>query len=214
MITGANTDVDYEGRTYHVQTEDKGRENPVVESLIYCQGEILGTQRHDYAEEIAGGYEERRVAEIVERQHQKLIREIRNGLWSEEGPHLVGEQFLTERSFDEVVLDFLQSDEEIQRVFLEIEGERELVAGDSLTLRVRARQGSKRGKAAVDVHLVVRLVKEGQDPVLLAEGPTDANGRFSSEVTLNGGAASGTALLVAAAVPGGGILRVPLVRPS
>ena len=53
MITGANTDVEYEGRTYHVQTEDKGRENPVVESLIYCQGEILGTRRHDYTEEMA-----------------------------------------------------------------------------------------------------------------------------------------------------------------
>jgi hypothetical protein len=214
MITGANTDVEYEGRTYHVQTEDRGRENPVVESLIYCQGEILGTRRYEYAEEMAESYNETRVIALVERQHQKLIREIRNGLWSEEGPHLVGEEFLTDRSFDELVSEFLQSDEELQRVHLELEGSPELIAGETLTLSLRARQGKKRGKLAADVHLVVRLVKQGEDPTLLAEGATDQKGRFTSEVTLNGESGAGTALVVAATVPGGGLLRIPLTRPS
>ena len=35
MITGFNTDVPYRGEVYHVQTEDKGTDNPMVESLIY-----------------------------------------------------------------------------------------------------------------------------------------------------------------------------------
>ncbi len=45
MITGFNTDVEYEGRVFHVQTEDKGRTNPVVESLVYSGGEIVASRR-------------------------------------------------------------------------------------------------------------------------------------------------------------------------
>jgi hypothetical protein len=50
MITGFNTDVAYEDRTFHVQTEDKGRTNPVVESLVYSGGEIVASRRASYAE--------------------------------------------------------------------------------------------------------------------------------------------------------------------
>ena len=45
MVTGFNTDVKYKGVTYHVQTEDKGPTTPMVLTLIYKGGEILGGQR-------------------------------------------------------------------------------------------------------------------------------------------------------------------------
>ena len=38
MITGFNTDVKYKGTVFHVQTEDKGVANPIIESLIYKGG--------------------------------------------------------------------------------------------------------------------------------------------------------------------------------
>ena len=44
MITGFNTDVKYRGVVYHVQTEDKGEGNPMIETLIYKGGEILGSR--------------------------------------------------------------------------------------------------------------------------------------------------------------------------
>ena len=43
MITGFNSDVKYRGLVYHVQTEDKGAENPLIETLIYKGGEILAS---------------------------------------------------------------------------------------------------------------------------------------------------------------------------
>jgi hypothetical protein len=43
MITGFNTDVKYRGVVYHVQTEDKGTTNPLIETLIYKGGEIGAT---------------------------------------------------------------------------------------------------------------------------------------------------------------------------
>ena len=80
MITGFNTDVDYLGRVYHVQTEDKGLKNPVVESLIYCGGEIVTSRRTSY-EELASHADfcEEQVLSRMEAQHDKLIRDIRNG---------------------------------------------------------------------------------------------------------------------------------------
>ena len=44
LITGFNTDVKYKGVVYHVQTEDKGVSNPLIETLIYKGGEILGSR--------------------------------------------------------------------------------------------------------------------------------------------------------------------------
>ena len=35
VLTGYNTDIEYSGTVYHVQTEDKGQSNPLVESLVY-----------------------------------------------------------------------------------------------------------------------------------------------------------------------------------
>ena len=48
MITGFNTDVDFDGRVFHVQTEDKGRENPTIESLVYSRGEIVAARNTRY----------------------------------------------------------------------------------------------------------------------------------------------------------------------
>src|SRR5438093_339781 len=50
MVTGFNTDVQHRGKTYHVQTEDKGLQNPIIETLIYMGGEILAARRTSYAD--------------------------------------------------------------------------------------------------------------------------------------------------------------------
>jgi len=41
VITGFNTDIKHNEKVYHVQTEDKGLQNPYIESLVYVGGEIL-----------------------------------------------------------------------------------------------------------------------------------------------------------------------------
>jgi hypothetical protein len=48
VITGYNTDVEFEGVTYHVQTEDKGLAKPIILSLVYDRGTILASKRLPY----------------------------------------------------------------------------------------------------------------------------------------------------------------------
>ena len=40
MITGFNTDIRHNDKVYHIQTEDKGLQNPYIESLVYVGGAV------------------------------------------------------------------------------------------------------------------------------------------------------------------------------
>ena len=49
MLTGYNTDIRHGEVVLHVQTEDKGRENPAIETVIYLKGQVLAARRTPYA---------------------------------------------------------------------------------------------------------------------------------------------------------------------
>src|SRR5512134_2472445 len=79
VITGFNTDVKFRGLVYHVQTEDKGRDNPLIETLIYKGGEILASRRLPYAELIRDRDAEKAIAGLMEEQHKAMILEVKRG---------------------------------------------------------------------------------------------------------------------------------------
>jgi len=80
VITGFNTDVKHGDRVFHVQTEDRGLGNPVVESLVYVGGEILLSKKSPYKEHIAGDrVDEKAVREMMDLQHRRIIEAIRRG---------------------------------------------------------------------------------------------------------------------------------------
>src|SRR2546423_6390388 len=79
MITGFNTDVRYDGRVYHVQTEDRGQNIPVLESLVYIGGTIVAKKRTPYADQLSGGATEEMIASLLKRQHQIIIAAIKAG---------------------------------------------------------------------------------------------------------------------------------------
>src|SRR5215216_7291661 len=79
MITGFNTDVRHDGRIYHVQTEDRGRENPVLESLVYIGGTIVAKKSTPYSEQLSSGATEEAIASLLKRQHQVIIAAIKAG---------------------------------------------------------------------------------------------------------------------------------------
>lgn len=79
MITGYNTDVEHGGVVYHVQTEDKGLETPLILSLVYTGGAILASRRSPYDDLIASGLSEAVLAERVKRQHRLICAAINAG---------------------------------------------------------------------------------------------------------------------------------------
>lgn len=79
MITGFNTDVEHDGVVYHVQTEDKGLESPIILSLVYSGGTILASKRSPYADLIASGFSDEVLAERLKRQHRLICAAIHSG---------------------------------------------------------------------------------------------------------------------------------------
>ena len=79
VITGFNTDVEYEGVTYHVQTEDKGVETPLILSLVYNRGTILASKRSPYEDLLKGVFDENVLAERLQKQHKLICAAIRGG---------------------------------------------------------------------------------------------------------------------------------------
>lgn len=79
MIKGFNTDVTYHGMVLHVQTEDRGLNNPKIVTTIYIKGEIIDTRTLSYDDIIASSCVEEVVKELMEKQHQKAIQDILDG---------------------------------------------------------------------------------------------------------------------------------------
>lgn len=79
MITGFNTDIEHDGVVYHVQTEDKGLDSPLILSLVYSGGAILASKRSRYEDLIAAGFKEEVLAERLKRQHRLICAAINAG---------------------------------------------------------------------------------------------------------------------------------------
>lgn len=79
MITGFNTDIEHDGVVYHVQTEDKGLDSPIILSLVYSGGTILASKRSPYADLIEQGFSDEVLAERLKRQHRLICAAIHSG---------------------------------------------------------------------------------------------------------------------------------------
>jgi len=79
VITGFNTDIEHDGVVYHVQTEDKGLDTPIILSLVYVGGAILASKRAPYEDLIAKGFSDEALSERLKRQHRLICAAINSG---------------------------------------------------------------------------------------------------------------------------------------
>ena len=79
MITGFNTDVRHEGHVYHVQTEDGGKDNQILESLVYIGGTVVAKKSTPYPEPLKASASQEKLASLLKRQHQVIIAAIKAG---------------------------------------------------------------------------------------------------------------------------------------
>ena len=84
MLVGYNTNINYKGKTYHVQTEDSGIKNPFIITLLYLQGTILASNRISYAELASRPDYKKNVRELMKEQHKSMIKELISGKYSKD----------------------------------------------------------------------------------------------------------------------------------
>ena len=79
MLSGFNHNIKFKGKTYHIQTEDGGRENPRIITHIFLGGVILSTVRSSYQDMLSlPGWEES-VRGRMKVQHLEEIRKLFSG---------------------------------------------------------------------------------------------------------------------------------------
>ena len=199
VLTGYNTDINSDGTTYHVQTEDKGRSNPYIESLIYARGEILYSKKTAYDDLVLQDADDKEVAVLMERQHRTLVEAIRRGKLrqltgeppkNEPGADIASAPTAEEPSLDEVILDYLKAQRGRAHLILSSSGEKDFVYGSETEIRIVAVDSQDNApQAGVKVSVLFKSTAEPRR-LQMAEGETDANGVFLAHAALpefNGG---------------------------
>jgi hypothetical protein len=80
MIFGFNTDLRVGNAVYHVQTEDRGDVNPVIDTTIYSKGRILHRRVNSYKDfQESPEFNPTALRERLEVQHRAIIDELRSG---------------------------------------------------------------------------------------------------------------------------------------
>jgi hypothetical protein len=202
VLTGFNTDIEYSGTVYHVQTEDKGRANPLVESLVYTSGEILYSRRTPYHDLVAQNVESETIASLMERQHRNIVQAVQAGGVERltETSDLIADADDTtitrrkeptrrveepgEPSLDQVILDYLEAQRQRAHLVLRAAGEQHFFYGGQATITILAEDSIDH--VPIEGVSVTAIFKSTAEPrrLVLAEGSTDESGRFTAEARL------------------------------
>jgi hypothetical protein len=159
VITGYNTDVEYDGVVYHVQTEDKGLQTPVILSLVYTGGAILASKRSPYDDLISRGLDESVLTARLQRQHKLICAAVHAG-------RIEDLKRMSERDSAPVATraHAPAADVEAQRTESGSQSTEQNADDDGLVVRLIEERGL-RGGQTVDLHLLVtRAGRAGREP--------------------------------------------------
>jgi hypothetical protein len=181
-----------------VQTEDKGRNNPLVESLVYTSGEILYSRRTPYDDLVEQDVDREAIATMMERQHRSIVDAVQTGGLA----RLTGKIEIAadddttithgeadsdtdeEPSLDQVILDYLESQRDQAHLILRASIEHDFAYGGVAPISVLA-VDSVNHSPQTGVKVVV-LFKSTAEPrrQVLAEGETGEDGVYSAEADM------------------------------
>lgn len=99
MLLGKNTNINHNGKVYHVQTEDSGVNRPHIITLLYHGGNIIFSKKTSYADIVNSEYMEGVVKDLMEEQHNNMIKALKSGAFDKPG------EPAREKSVDAVVLN-------------------------------------------------------------------------------------------------------------
>lgn len=81
MIFGHNTDVNLHGTIYHVQTEDRGINNALLETTVYCRGRVLHRLVNNYFDLLPLNQDKEAALKLrLDAQHRMVLEEMRTGV--------------------------------------------------------------------------------------------------------------------------------------
>lgn len=81
MIYGHNSNVKVADNTFHVQTEDRGEANSLIDTTVYCQGRVLHRRTNNYSDLLPLNEDRAQALKLrLDDQHTTVMEEIRSGV--------------------------------------------------------------------------------------------------------------------------------------
>jgi len=224
VITGFNTDIKHNDKVYHIQTEDKGLQNPYIESLVYVGGEILASKKTSYGEQVKTGVDEKWIGSLMEQQHRTMIAAIKRGRFDGPAdPTKAGAPRPTvqvpnpsgtaapatatatetngeEKTLDQVIIDYLASEAESEHLELSVLNATEFYSGSPVEVRVATRRSLSQNPipaAAIEV----KVISTVEPPRVIFRGKTAADGTAVVRCTIPSFREGTAAVIISAQSP-------------
>jgi hypothetical protein len=196
VITGFNTDIKHNDKVYHIQTEDKGLQNPYIESLVYVGGEILASKKTSYAEQAKSGIDEKWIGSLMEQQHRTMIAAIKRGRFDQpadatklsstrpttplsaktmEAINEAAGNLDDDKTLDQVIIDYLASEAESEHLELSLLNNADFVAGAPVELRVATKKSLSQSPISA-VAIEVKVISTVEAPRVIYKGKTAGDG--------------------------------------
>jgi hypothetical protein len=218
VITGFNTDIKHNEKVYHIQTEDKGLQNPYIESLVYVGGEILASKKTSYAEQVKTGVDEKWIGSLMEQQHRTMIAAIKRGRFDSPadptkvvasrptvqtpmpGASPAAAEAGEEKTLDQVIIDYLASEAESEHLELSVLNPVEFYSGSPVEVRVATKKSLSQS-AIPAAAIEVKVISTVEPPRVIFRGKTAADGTAVVRCTIPAFREGTAAVIISAASP-------------
>lgn len=185
MVFGFNTDIKVGKTVFHVQTEDRGPGNPVIDTTIYAQGRVLHKRATGYKEFLSSPeFNETTLRQRLEEQHRAVIDELRTGKLQPGAPGAAPP--VTESQTSGILVNLLNP--------------ASWLAGGTASLKVEVKSREK-GTPLADAHVEVSM--EGALRPVKFQMKTDARGLAELTFPMPRLGPAGAELVIRASGPSG-----------
>ncbi len=206
MITGFNTEIKVGKKVYHIQTEDKGEKNPIIETLIYVGGEIIDAYRTSYGDLLNRGLDKEKLRIMMQQQHNNIISLIRQGKYTKQAAEKLKDiispkieleaaknelqndvesledldRHISNKTLDQVILEHLEKHSAEEKLILEIVGDDRLMEGKPASLLIKSINEANH-QPVPKIKIVIKVISTVKKPILIYDGFTNELGELVPE---------------------------------
>ena len=181
MFTGLSTEVIAKQKTYHIQTEDKGKETAEIETVIYCEGKVMVSSRISYAPLLKKGADEEKIYRLMQLYHKKIIEQLKGGVLNFDKTEIqLKPRKKADDNMDEMIISYMEKHLEIEKLKLKVDSALSLKKSSQVVIKVSARKNISSApiEGAVVSFSIVRDVDSPPQEVF--KGSTNSSGHLKA----------------------------------
>jgi hypothetical protein len=186
MLFGHNSDVKLGDTVYHVQTEDRGTANALIDTTVYCRGRVLHRRTNNYFDLLPlDPAREESLKKRIGDQHRSVSEEIRSGALHLVPPPLPAQEAAAARKKPAVPSHSPAAT--APPLALELVNAKSWLAGKRANLHVAVRQGQN-GAGVAGALVTARIDGAANVTEFSTETATDGQARLEFEMPRLAGA--------------------------